>query len=265
VSPIPERSERHRPGRDDYKDVAPAVARLRALDESSGEASALRDEVITRCLPLADHIARRFGGRGEAHEDLLQVARLGLVKAVDRFDPDRGFDFVSYAVPTIMGEVRRYFRDTGWSMRVPRRMQELHALITKAVDELSQELGRSPSASEIAAELELDVREVSEGLLAKNAYQTLSMDAAMGDDPDDLPLAETLGEEDPELANVESHAAVRPALEKLPPLERRVLMLRFFGSMTQTEIAQRVGVSQMQVSRILARTLSGLREQLGGG
>lgn len=149
-------------------------------------------------------------------------------------------------------------------MRVPRRMQEMHALITKAVDELSQDLGRSPSASEIAAELDLDVREVSEGLLAKNAYQTLSMDATMGDDPDDLPLAETLGEEDPELANVESHAAVRPA-HRLPPLERRVLMLRFFGSMTQTEIAQRVGVSQMQVSRILARTLAGLREQLGDG
>jgi RNA polymerase sigma-B factor len=239
VSPVSERSERRRPGRDDYKDVAPTLARLGALESTSAEASVLRDDVITRCL--------------------------GLVKAVDRFDPDRGYDFVSYAVPTIMGEVRRYFRDVGWSMRVPRRMQEMHALITKAVDELSQDLGRSPSASEIAAELDLDVREVSEGLLAKNAYQTLSMDATMGDDPDDLPLAETLGEEDPELANVESHAAVRPALEKLPPLERRVLMLRFFGSMTQTEIAQRVGVSQMQVSRILARTLAGLREQLGDG
>lgn len=257
----PHGGERHRGQRDDYKDVVPAILRLNALDPTSAKAVSLRDEVITRCLPLAEHIAKRFGGRGQAHEDLVQVARLGLVKAVDGFDPQRGFEFVSYAVPTVMGEVRRYFRDVGWSMRVPRRMQELNAQIAKTVDELSQSLGRSPSASEIAAELGIGVQDVSEGLRAKNAYQTLSMDATLTD-TDNLSLAETVGEDDAELANVEAHAAIRPAMEKLPPLERRILMLRFFGSMTQTEIANRVGVSQMQVSRILSRTLAKLRNDL---
>lgn len=253
--------ERRRRERDDYKDVVPTLSRLAELDASSAAAAQLREATITRCLPLAEHIARRFDGRGEALDDLVQVARLGLVKAIDGFEPERGFEFVSYAVPTIMGEVRRYFRDAGWSMRVPRRVQELNAHINRAVDKLSQTLGRSPSAREIAAELGIDIREVSEGLLAKNAYQTLSMDATFGDS-DDVSLSEMVGEDDAELANVEIHDAIRPVLEKLPSVERRVLLLRFFGSMTQTEIASRVGVSQMQVSRILARTLGKLRTQL---
>jgi RNA polymerase sigma-B factor len=189
------------------------------------------------------------------------VSRLGLVNAVDRFDIERGSDFVSFAVPTIMGEARRYFRDAGWSVRVPRRMKELNSMISQAVGSLSQKLGRAPTASEIAAELGIDVKEASQALLARSAYQTVSVDSVVSEDR--LPLMDTLGADDPELEKMESYLAVRPALEKLPERERRIVVLRFFGSMTQTQIAEKVGISQMHVSRILARTLAQLREDLG--
>nr|WP_312033595.1 MULTISPECIES: sigma-70 family RNA polymerase sigma factor [unclassified Rhodococcus (in: high G+C Gram-positive bacteria)] len=168
----------------------------------------------------------------------------------------------AYAVPTIMGEVRRHFRDTGWSMRVPRHLQELHALITTTVNTLSQELGRSPSASEIAPNCASTSARAPTDCSRRTHTRTLSMDRTL-DDPDYLPLTDTLCTDDPELAHVESHAAVHDAREKLSPLDRRVLLLRFFGSLTQTEIAHRVGVSQMQVSRILTRILTALREQSG--
>ncbi|AJW38434.1 RNA polymerase sigma factor SigB [Rhodococcus sp. B7740] len=258
--PVPhERSTRRES--DDYSDVVALIQQMQALDENSPQRRVLRDRIITRCLPLAEHIARRFGGRGEAHEDLLQVSRLGLVNAVDRFDIERGSDFVSFAVPTIMGEARRYFRDAGWSVRVPRRMKELNSMISQAVGSLSQKLGRAPTASEIAVELGIDVKEASQALLARSAYQTVSVDSVVSEDR--LPLMDTLGAEDPELEKMESYLAVRPALEKLPERERRIVVLRFFGSMTQTQIAEKVGISQMHVSRILARTLAQLREDLG--
>ncbi|MEE2033063.1 SigB/SigF/SigG family RNA polymerase sigma factor [Rhodococcus chondri] len=248
---------------DEYADVTDTLTKLLSLTEDDPERSAIRDDVIARCLPLAEHIARRFEGRGEASEDLLQVARLGLVNAIDRFDPERGSDFVSFAVPTIMGEVRRHFRDTGWSVRVPRRMKELHLSLSKATSELSQQLGRAPTPSELARELGIDQEEVLQGLVAGNAYQTVSVDRASPSGDDGLTLADTLGDYDAALDDVENHEALRPLLEALPERERQVVLLRFFGNMTQTQIAERVGVSQMHVSRLLTKTLAQLREQLG--
>ena len=248
---------------DDYADVVDLIARLREKEKGTPAADRLRDQVITRCLPLAENIARRFSGRGENHDDLVQVARLGLVNAVDRFDPQHGSEFVSFAVPTIMGEVRRHFRDAAWATRVPRRLKELHKSISDASENLSQRLGRAPSASEIAAELDLSVAEVTEGLLARGAYQALSTDSGAADDELGAPLLETLGSEDPEYEHVESYVAIRPALAKLSERERRILVLRFFGSQTQTEIAKQLGISQMHVSRILSSTLAKLRDELG--
>ncbi|MFF0813618.1 SigB/SigF/SigG family RNA polymerase sigma factor [Rhodococcus sp. NPDC003318] len=234
------------------------------MSRPHADVDALREEIVTRALPLAEHIARRFRGRGESYDDLVQVARLGLVNAVDRFDVSRGTDFVSFAVPTIMGEVRHHFRDVGWAMRVPRRMKDLHLEITKCVGALSQRLGRAPSASEIAAELDVPVADVAEGLLAGGAYHTMSIDAPVGDHEDNATLVDTLGDDDHALEKVDSFVTLGPALERLPERERTVLILRFFGGMTQTEIAERVGISQMHVSRLLSKTLAQLRTELQG-
>ncbi|GGF95446.1 RNA polymerase sigma factor SigF [Rhodococcoides trifolii] len=248
---------------DEYADVAERFRAISALPEGDPQRRVKRDALVTRCLPLAEHIARRFDGRGEAHDDLVQVARVGLVNAVDRFDVERGSDFVSFAVPTIMGEVRRHFRDAGWAVRVPRRMKELHLQLSRAVGDLAQTLGRSPTVSELAEYLDLERDEVAQGLTAGNAYQTLSVDSAStGGDSEGLTLADTLGDYDKEMENVENHEALRPLLAKLPERERNVLLLRFFGNMTQTQIAEKMGISQMHVSRLLARTLAGLREEL---
>ncbi|MFC4604344.1 SigB/SigF/SigG family RNA polymerase sigma factor [Rhodococcus kronopolitis] len=255
-----ERDRQTRAATDDYADVVGLFER--AAELTPGDGRAAHDEIVTRCLPLAEHIARRFCGRGEPYDDLVQVARLGLINAVNRFDVGRGSDFVSFAVPTIMGEVRRHFRDTGWAVRVPRRMKETHLRIAAAVATLSQRLGRAPTAGEIAAELGIGVEEVSEGLIAGSAYRTISFDATAGDREHELALVETLGVEDDALETVEELAAVGPALARLPVRERTVLVLRFYGSMTQTQIAERLGISQMHVSRILSKTLSRLREDL---
>jgi RNA polymerase sigma-B factor len=223
-----------------------------------------RDKIVERCLPLADHIARRFEGRGEPRDDLVQVARVGLVNAVVRFDVDAGSDFVSFAVPTIMGEVRRHFRDNSWSVKVPRRLKELHLRLGAATADLSQRLGRAPTASELASELGMDRDEVVEGLVAGSSYNTLSIDSAGGggDDDDARVIADTLGDVDADLDRIEDREALRPLLDGLPERERTVLVLRFFESMTQTQIAERVGISQMHVSRLLAKSLARLRDQL---
>lgn len=221
----------------------------------------LRDELINRCIPLADHIARKFSGRGEPFDDLTQVARVGLVHAVDRFDVSRGSNFLSFAVPTIMGEVRRYFRDNTWAMRVPRRVKETHLRIGSAIDSLSQSLGRSPTAKEIAAELDIHPDEVTQAVIAGNAYQPSSIDAVSVGRDTEASLLDTLGEEESQFDRVEEYVAIRPLLAGLPERERRILTMRFFESMTQTQIAQRMGISQMHVSRILAKTLARLREQ----
>jgi len=247
----------------EYADVLEMFRQLQGTTEDSADHIAQRDAIIERCLPLADHIARRFEGKGEARDDLLQVARIGLINAVKRFDVEMGSDFASFAVPTIMGELRRHFRDNSWSVKVPRRMKELHLQIGTASAEMSQRLGRAPTASELATELGIDRDEVLDGLMAGSSYKTTSIDGSAGSGSDERPsLAETLGDVDPGLEKVEYREALRPLLEELPERERTVLVLRFFESMTQSQIAARVGISQMHVSRLLAKTLAQLREKL---
>ena len=236
---------------------------LQELPEASSTFIRQRDAIVERCLPLADHIARRFDGRGEPRDDLVQVARVGLVNAVIRFDVDAGSDFVSFAVPTIMGEVRRHFRDNSWSVKVPRRLKELHLRLGAATAEMSQRLGRAPTPSELAAELEMDRDEVVEGLIAGSSYNTLSIDGAGGGTEEAPAIADTLGDVDLNLDQIENRESLRPLLASLPERERQVLLLRFFESMTQTQIAERVGISQMHVSRLLAKSLTRLRDQLG--
>jgi RNA polymerase sigma-B factor len=237
---------------------------LLTVDEQSREYRRQRDVIIERCLPLADHIARRFNNRGEPLEDLVQVARMGLIQAVNRFDAENGADFLAFAVPTMMGEVRRHFRDHGWSVKVPRRMKELGPQLNRAREELSQQLGRAPTASEIASHLGLDREEVVQAQIASSAYSTLSSDApgpgAVGDD-DGRSVASTLGDLDANLDKVIDVETVRPLVAALPERQQTVLMLRFFENMTQTQIAERLGISQMHVSRLLARSLATLREQ----
>jgi RNA polymerase sigma-B factor len=237
---------------------------LATLDADSPDFQRHRDKIVERCLPLADHIARRFEGRGEPRDDLVQVARVGLVNAVARFDVNAGSDFVSFAVPTIMGEVRRHFRDNSWSVKVPRRLKELHLRLGAATAELSQRLGRAPTATELARELEMDRAEVIEGLVAGSSYNTLSIDSGGSGSGDEeaRAIADTLGDADAGLERIENREALRPLLDALPERERTVLMLRFFDSMTQTQIAERVGISQMHVSRLLAKSLARLRDEL---
>jgi RNA polymerase sigma-B factor len=240
----------------EYADVPDMFRELATVKTDSPEFQRQRDKIVERCLPLADHIARRFEGRGEPRDDLVQVARVGLVNAVVRFDVETGSDFVSFAVPTIMGEVRRHFRDNSWSVKV-------HLRLGTATADLSQRLGRAPTASELAGELDMDRTEIVEGLVAGSSYNTLSIDSGGGSADDDArAIADTLGDVDTGLERIENREALRPLLDALPERERTVLVLRFFESMTQTQIAERVGISQMHVSRLLAKSLARLRDQL---
>jgi RNA polymerase sigma-B factor len=248
--------------RDDFADVTDMFRELSQLDEQSPAFHRQRDLIIRRTLPLADNVARRFRDRGESHDDLVQVARLGLVKAVNRFDVSSGSIFIAFAVPTVMGEVRRYFRDHGWALKVPRRLKELNAELNSARAVLSQRLNRAPTATELAAYLEIDRTEVVEALIAANAYSTRSAELPIGSEGDQYTISDKFGELDPNLEKVLDAQAVRPLLDALPERERMILTLRFFESMTQTEIAERLGISQMHVSRLLARALGAMREEL---
>jgi RNA polymerase sigma-B factor len=222
-----------------------------------------REELVRLHLPLVDHCARRFMNRGEPLDDLVQVGTIGLIKSVDRFDTDRGVEFSTYATPTILGEIKRYFRDKGWSIRVPRRLQELRMSITAVTGEMSQELGRSPTPREIAERIGVSVEEVMEGIESANAYSTLSLDAGDGgEDGQRNSILDTLGMDDEALAHVEIRESIKPLIEELPPREKRILLLRFFRGMTQSQIADEIGVSQMHVSRLLNRTLAQLRTSL---
>ncbi|MER6979325.1 SigB/SigF/SigG family RNA polymerase sigma factor [Streptomyces carpinensis] len=234
---------------------------LRTLKEGSPQYAELRNQLVRMHLPLVEHLARRFRNRGEPLDDLTQVATIGLIKSVDRFDPDRGVEFSTYATPTVVGEIKRHFRDKGWAVRVPRRLQELRLALTTATAELSQLHGRSPTVHELAEKLSISEEEVLEGLESANAYSTLSLDVPDTDDESPA-VADTLGAEDEALEGVEYRESLKPLLEDLPPREKRILLLRFFGNMTQSQIAQEVGISQMHVSRLLARTLAQLREKL---
>ncbi|WP_369273334.1 RNA polymerase sigma factor SigF [Streptomyces sp. R11] len=234
---------------------------LRKLQDGSPEYANLRNQLVRMHLPLVEHLARRFRNRGEPLDDLTQVATIGLIKSVDRFDPERGVEFSTYATPTVVGEIKRHFRDKGWAVRVPRRLQELRLALTTATAELSQQHGRSPTVHELAEKLAISEEEVLEGLESANAYSTLSLDVPDTDDESPA-VADTLGAEDEALEGVEYRESLKPLLEDLPPREKRILLLRFFGNMTQSQIAQEVGISQMHVSRLLARTLAQLREKL---
>jgi RNA polymerase sigma-B factor len=209
---------------------------------------------------LVEYLARRFSGRGEPLDDLIQVGTIGLVKAVDRFDPSREVEFSTYATPTIVGELKRHFRDKGWAVRVPRRLQELNLRLGPAISQLSQDLGRSPTVAEIAKAAEATEDEVLEALDSSHAYSLISLDAKAGEEG--LSYHEQIGETDESLEALEDRLSVGPLLRRLPHRERQMLNLRFFRGMTQSEIAEQLGISQMHVSRLLAKTLATLRAAL---
>jgi RNA polymerase sigma-B factor len=244
----------------DYAHLIPLFEKFVSLAPDDPARADLRNTLVTGYLPVVQHIARRFAGRGEPIDDLEQAGTVGLLNAVDRFEPDRGVDFLSYAVPTVTGEIRRHFRDRTWAMRVPRRLKDLQSAINGAVGPLSQELGRAPRPSEIAHRLGLSTDEVVEGLDAQQAYRSTSLDELVAGA--DTSLTDTLGEADAELEKVEYRQTLAPLLDELPERERKILVLRFFGNMTQTQIADRIGISQMHVSRLLAQTVATLRRRM---
>ncbi len=221
-----------------------------------------RHHIITESLPLADHIARRFDGRGEPSDDLMQVARVGLMKSVDRYVPGKG-RFVAFAVPTIRGEIRRHFRDSTWSMRVPRKVQETQLRMRRTVEELSQRLSRPPTDPEVARELGVDDDQVSQSHSAHWAYRPVSLDAPCGDvDEGSITVGEFRGADDPGFDSVEDLIVLREVVAELDPRRRAILGMRFFDCLTQREIALRLNVSQVQVSRLLDSTLAFLRQRI---
>ncbi|MFF6999677.1 SigB/SigF/SigG family RNA polymerase sigma factor [Streptomyces sp. NPDC008313] len=245
---------------DDAPDTAAAFARLASLDEGP-ERDAVRDELVELWLPMAHRIAGRFRDRGESIEDLRQVAALGLVKAVDGFDPERGA-FESYAVPTITGEVKRHFRDRTWALRVPRRVQELRNKVRIARRELTQKPGAAePSVAEIAAHTGLGEEEVGEGMAAMESYSTLSLDAEASAGDEGYSFADRIGACDPSFDTVVDREAAKRGLSRLPERERAILYMRFFEDMTQNRIADQLGISQMHVSRLISRSCARVRAE----
>jgi RNA polymerase sigma-B factor len=222
--------------------------------------TALRDELVRAHLGLAEHLAWRFANRGEPLDDLTQVAYLGLCMAVERFDPDRGLEFKTFAAPTIIGELKRHFRDKTWAVRVPRRLQELHLEMNSVVAAFSQERGRAPTVAEIGRELGASEEEVLEALEAGQSYRSSSIDQATDDDSDGDVLASRLGQEDPSFREADFWASISVVVKRLPERERQILYLRFFKGQMQSEIARQLGISQMHVSRLLSRILERLRD-----
>jgi RNA polymerase sigma-B factor len=234
---------------------------LAALPPGHPERSALRQRVIEAWLPLAHRLATRYSGRGEPVDDLTQAAAEGLIKAVDRFDPDLGTAFLGYVIPTVVGEVKRHFRDRAWAVRVPRRLQELRLAITAANTELSQILKRSPTVADVASYLQVTEEAVLEGLDAARAYTAKSLSAPVSREaPQEI--GETLSSEDHGYELVDTRATLAPAMALLDERERRILTLRFYGNLTQAEIAEHVGISQMHVSRLIRRSFHRLRREL---
>jgi RNA polymerase sigma-B factor len=219
----------------------------------------VRDELITGHLGLAHQLARRFSSRGEPHDDLVQVASIALVKAVDRFDPERGVQFSTFATTCIVGELKRHFRDRGWAVRAPRRIQELYLEIGQAIDRLSQELGRPPTVRELSAAIGTTEDAVLEAMEAGRGYRTASLDAP---DENSLTLADSIGADDERISHVEDRSLLASALGALPERDQVIIRLRFIDGLTQLEIAKRLGVSQMHISRLLAATLQQLRTAL---
>lgn len=245
----------------DYAFVTDLFAELVSLPEDSVERSRLRTAIIEQCLPIADNIAKRYRGRGQPHDDLVQVARVGLINAVNRFDLEKGADFLSYAVPTIVGEVRKHFRDRSWGVHVPRSLQEKHLALKKAIPSLTQRLGREPTVEELANELDVDPEEVGTVVAVGDSYRTSSIDAEK--DGEGASLVDVLGGYDDAIDAIDNHHTLRPALLTLPERQRTILLYRFFGELTQSEIAEKIGISQMHVSRMLTQSLRTLRTELG--
>jgi len=226
-----------------------------------GDDQEARERIMVELMPLVRALASRYAGRGEPLEDLVQVGALGLIKAVDRFDVDRGVEFSSYAVPTIVGEIRRHFRDKAWAMHVPRRLKELSVRLSRVLDELTSELGRSPTVAELAEATGVEEEDVIDALDSAHAYSTRSLHAPFDDEADDS-LSDKLGVEEAGYAEVEDTALVDAGLEVLDQRERRIVELRFFGEMTQSQIAAELGISQMHVSRLLRRALATMRGRI---
>ena len=229
----------------------------------NGDESA-REQALVELMPLVRALASRYAGRGEPLEDLVQVGSIGLIKAVDRFDVDRGVDFASYAVPTIVGEIRRHFRDRAWAMHVPRRLKELSLRLSRTLDQLTTELGRSPTITELAAAAGVDEEDAIDALDSMNAYSTRSLHAPFDDDSDDS-LSEKLGADELGYAEVEDGTIVAAGLDALDERERQIVELRFFHELTQSQIASEIGISQMHVSRLLRRALATMRGRIEEG
>ncbi|MFD0585140.1 RNA polymerase sigma factor SigF [Dactylosporangium darangshiense] len=252
-----------RPGGKEAEAAAQALLTLLAdLPAGSPDRARIRSRIVELYLPLAEYLARRFRNRGEPADDLNQVANLGLIKSVDGYDPSRGAAFTSYAIPMIVGELKRHFRDKGWDVRVPRRLQELRLEIGKVSGDLAQQLGRSPTVADLAARLDVSEEEIIEGLESGGAYRALSINMPAGGADSGAELADLLGGEDRSLAAVDDRESLRPLLARLPAREQKIIAMRFFGNLTQIQIAERLGISQMHVSRLLARSLTFLRGEL---
>ncbi|MFF2145130.1 SigB/SigF/SigG family RNA polymerase sigma factor [Kitasatospora sp. NPDC058190] len=265
LPPRPTEAELRSMGKTEARELSDALfGRLAGLARETHAYSYVRGTIIELNMPLVRFIAGRFRYRAEGMEDILQVGTIGLIKAVDGFDPDRGVEFVTYAIPTIAGEIKRFFRDTSWPVRVPRRMQELHVTVARGSDRLEQELGRLPHLEEIAEDLHITVEQATEGLVAGRVHRPSSLDALRDQKTDESgsALVDRLGRCDPGIELADFRTAVRPLLAELPRREQIVLKLRFWDGWTQSQIAARIGVSQMHVSRLLTATLARLREQL---
>ncbi|MEO8106821.1 MAG: SigB/SigF/SigG family RNA polymerase sigma factor [Actinomycetes bacterium] len=235
---------------------------LHAPGVSEGDKLAIRERLVRGHLGLVQHLARRYDGRGEPTEDLIQVGSLGLLKAIERFDLNHDVEFVSFAVPTVLGEIKRHFRDKGWSIRVPRQVQEVRLAVGKVTEQLTHELSRSPTIAELAERLGIGEDDVIAGLEGAQAYRPQPLDPAADPEANAPALVDVLGVTEPQFDRVEIRATLRPLLEALPERERRLLEMRFFREMTQTEIAGELGISQMHVSRLLSQTLARLRQEL---
>ncbi|MFH9608041.1 RNA polymerase sigma factor SigF [Streptomyces sp. NPDC017448] len=236
--------------------------RLEALEEGTPEYSYVRNTLVELNLALVKFAASRFRSRSEPMEDIVQVGTIGLIKAIDRFELSRGVEFPTFAMPTIVGEIKRFFRDTSWSVRVPRRLQELRLDLAKAGDELAQRLDRAPTVAELSERLGITQDEVVEGMSASNAYTASSLDAKPEDDDGESALSDRIGYEDNGLEGIEYVESLKPLIAALPARDRMILSLRFVSNMTQSEIGEELNISQMHVSRLLSRTLAKLREGL---
>ncbi|MFI0967323.1 RNA polymerase sigma factor SigF [Streptomyces sp. NPDC021080] len=237
-------------------------ARLQCLEEGTHDYAYVRNTLVELNLALVKFAASRFRSRSEPMDDIIQVGTIGLIKAIDRFELSRGVEFPTFAMPTIIGEIKRFFRDTSWSVRVPRRLQELRLDLAKAGDELAQRLDRAPTVDELAQRLGISRDEVVEGMAASNAYTASSLDAQPEDDDSEGALADRIGYEDGGLEGIEYMESLKPLIAELPQRDRKILSLRFVANMTQAEIGDELGISQMHVSRLLSRTLVRLRKGL---